>query len=309
MSNKNHNKLEKIEYFKNLFYKKDDIYINEDNDGYTENFGKQWRDYNTTQIDSLNNFTVSQDYLDKMLFNDIINIKDKNVLEIGCGAGRFTELIVKNAKECISIDLSAAIFFNVSKKNKVLKLIKGDLNKLIPNKKFDVVICRGVLQHTPNPNNSIIKLFDFIDLKGQVFFDYYKKPKLSYFHPKYFIWRNIIPKLIKYETFEIFLNNNIKKLLFWRKIIKSIFFNVEFVADLFIPLWEFKPKEYNLSNNQLEKWAILDSLDGIYAKYDFPKSNKELIRLLNDNNKDIINIDKLNNIFQAKNKNKLTVNK
>ena len=285
-----HNKLVKIEYFKNFFYKKDDIYINDDRDGYVENFGKQWRDYNSTQIDSLNNFTVSQDYLNKVLFNDILNIKNKNVLEIGCGAGRFTEHLVKNSKECVSIDLSAAIFFNVSKGNSALKLIKADLNKLIPEKKFDVVICRGVLQHTPNPNKSIIKLFDFIDSKGQVFFDYYKKPKLGCLHPKY-------------ETFEFFLNKNVKKLLYFRKIIKSFFFNSEFIADLFIPLWEFKPKEYNLNNNQLERWAILDSLDGIYAKYDFPKSNKELNEILYNNNKVIINVDKVNNIFHAKNKN------
>ena len=297
-----HNKLVKIEYFKNFFRKKDYIYINDENDGYVENFGKQWRDYNSTQIDSLNNFTVSQDYLDKMLFNDILNIKNKNVLEIGCGAGRFTEHLVKNSKECVSIDLSAAIFFNVSKGNKTLTLIKADLNKLIPEKKFDVVICRGVLQHTPNPNKSIIKLFDFIDSNGQVFFDYYKKPKLGCFHPKYSIWRNIIPKIFKYETFEIFLNKNVKKLLYCRKIIKSIFFNSEFIADLFIPLWEFKPKEYNLNNDQLEKWAILDSLDGIYAKYDFPKSNKELNKILHNNKKVIINVDKVNNIFHAKNK-------
>ncbi len=301
MSNKEQNKTEKIEYFKNFFYKKEEIYVNEDNDEYVKNFGKQWRDYNSTQIDSLNDFTVSYDYLNKVLFNNIAYIKGKNVLEIGCGAGRFTEHLVKYADECVSVDLSTAIFYNISKNIKNLKLIKADLNKLIPNKKFDVVICRGVLQHTPSPNKSIIKLFDFIDTDGHIFFDYYKRPKLGYFHPKYLIWRNIIPKILKYEKFESLLNRNIKKLLYYRKIIKKIFFNLEFIADLIIPIWEFKPKQYNLNNDQLEKWAILDTLDGIYAKYDFPKSNKELIKILKKSNKKIKNLNKTSNIFHVKN--------
>ena len=38
-----------------------------------------------------------------------------NILELGCGSGRFTEYLVKSSKLCVSVDLSAAIFYNVSK--------------------------------------------------------------------------------------------------------------------------------------------------------------------------------------------------
>ena len=54
-------------------------------------------------------------------YPDILNGKD--VLEIGCGAGRFTEYLVKYAKKCVSIDLSSAIYHNVSSDSKNLQLI------------------------------------------------------------------------------------------------------------------------------------------------------------------------------------------
>ena len=36
------------------------------------------------------------------------------MLEIGCGAGRFTEYLVANSKICCSVYISAAIYFNVA---------------------------------------------------------------------------------------------------------------------------------------------------------------------------------------------------
>ena len=59
---------------------------------------------------------------------------------LGCGAGRFTEYLVKYAKLCVSVDLSSAIFHNVAKKNKNLILIKSDLMELYPKVKFDIVM-------------------------------------------------------------------------------------------------------------------------------------------------------------------------
>ena len=170
-------------FFSNNFERsKEGIYILDKDDDYTKNFGKQWKDYNTTQIDSFNTTLISQKhFLKKIIFSEIEKLKGKNILEIGCGAGRFTEYLAPISNICVSIDLSSAIYYNVAKNSKNLFLIKADFLKLISKKKFDVVICRGVLQHTPNPFHSILKLYEFIDKKGVVFFDIYLTPKLDYF--------------------------------------------------------------------------------------------------------------------------------
>ena len=217
-------------FFSNNFEKSNEgIYILDKEDDYTKNFGKQWKNYNKVQIDSFNNFDISKNFLKKIIFSEIENLKGKNILEIGCGAGRFTEYLAPISNLCVSIDLSSAIYYNVAKDSKKLFLIKADFLKLISKKKFDVVICRGVLQHTPNPLRSILKLYEFVDKKGVVFFDIYLTPKIGLFHPKYFFWRPLINCFFTYEKFEIFLKNNIKTLLSIKRKIKYIFFNSNFI--------------------------------------------------------------------------------
>ena len=52
--------------------------------------------------------------IDGSRFEKITHQKDPKkmrILEIGCGAGRFTEHIVKYAKLCVSVDLSSSIFY------------------------------------------------------------------------------------------------------------------------------------------------------------------------------------------------------
>jgi ubiquinone/menaquinone biosynthesis C-methylase UbiE len=268
-------------------------------DSYTENFGKQWRDYRDIQIDSINNFEISKNYLDKMLFNDFDFIKNKEILEIGGGAGRFTEYFAKYSKKCVSVDFSSSVFHNISKGKENTTIVKADFNKLLANRKFDIVFCRGVLQHTPNPYSSILKLHSFIKKDGCVFFDIYKMPKIGYFHPKYFFWRPIIKTFIKYENFEKFLKKNIDILLLIKRKIKNLLFNSKFISDSIIPIWDYK-NQISLPDKMLRNWAIMDTLDGLYAKYDFPKTNKQVINFLKKNNLKIINNNVETNIFQSK---------
>ena len=75
------------EYFNNNISSIDEnVYIVDTDDNYTTNFGKQWRDYRDIQIDSINNFNISHKYLKELFFNNLEMIKNKEVLEIGCGA-------------------------------------------------------------------------------------------------------------------------------------------------------------------------------------------------------------------------------
>jgi 2-polyprenyl-3-methyl-5-hydroxy-6-metoxy-1,4-benzoquinol methylase len=295
--------MSKLEYFKNQFIKNgSNFYILDKNDAYVDNFGKQWRDYRDVQIDSKNNFFISRDYLMEMLFDDINILKNKKILEIGSGAGRFTEYLSYYSKECVSLDLSSAIYHNIAKDKSNTSFIKADFNKLISEKKFDIVFCRGVLQHTPNPLKSLLKIHSFINENGYVFFDVYKMPKIGYLHPKYFFWRPLIKNLIKYETFEKFLKKRIKFLLKIKRFIKSILFNSNFLSDSIIPVWDYEDK-LNISKSKLEMWSVMDTLDGIYAKYDFPQKNKNIINYLVNNNIKIIKNNKHKNIFKTKLKN------
>jgi len=280
-----------LKYFQNNFQESNGVLILNKEDGYTSNFGKQWRDHTATQIDSINNFSISEDLLTNLIFNPISSLEGKTVIELGSGAGRFTEHIVKEAADCVSVDLSQAIFYNVSKGSKNLTLIKADFTKLAADQKFDVVICRGVLQHTPDPRKSILKLFEFVKENGDVFFDIYTTPKAGMLSPKYLIWRPFFKKFIKYESYEIFLRKHIKKLLKIKRVIQKILFNSKFLSDSLIPIYDYKGI-LNLNEGQLESMAILDTLDGMYAYYDKPMSQKQVIKLINDSGYKIVNTGK-----------------
>ena len=288
-----------ISFFKNQFIFDDGVYVHEKKDGYVENFGKQWKDYRDIQLDSQNNFDISQKYLEKMIFDDLSSLKNKTILEIGCGAGRFTEHFSKYSKMCISVDLSSAAYHNISKNEDNIKIIKADFTKLIPDEKFDIVFCRGVLQHTPDPFLSILKMYSFVKKDGFVFFDIYRMPKIGYAHPKYLFWRPVIKKIFTYEKFKNLLERNINKLLICKKIIKKISFGSNFISDLIIPIWNYE-NQIKLTKEQNKIWSIMDTLDGIYAKYDYPQKYKKIIKFLLKNNINIINTNKEINSFHTK---------
>ena len=287
-------------FFDNNFTIKNNVFILDDDDQYAENFGKQWKKYLFTQIDSKNDFKISHNYINDLLFNNFKYIENKNIFEIGSGAGRFTEILTKYSKNVCTIDLSKAIFYNVEKSNPNVSRIKGNYFNLISKEKFDVIICRGVLQHTPNPIQYLLKLFEFCKKDGLVIFDIYSSPKLGKFHPKYFFWRPLIKNFIKYENLESFLTKNIKFLLKSKRLIKKLCFNSDLLSDAIIPVYDYINK-IELRSDQLEEWAILDTLDGMYAFYDYPQRNSMIVKHLISKNKTIIKNNKRKNYFIVKN--------
>ena len=50
-------------FFDNPFEFSDNVLIANKTDKYTSNFSKQWRNYKYVQIDSKNNFSISENYL------------------------------------------------------------------------------------------------------------------------------------------------------------------------------------------------------------------------------------------------------
>src|SRR5438552_904345 len=86
-------------------------FVSEDN--YANAFGLQWNTYSKTQLDSHNGTSISRDRLVRCLGVPLESLKNKNVLEAGCGAGRFTELIVGTGANVHSIDLSNAVEANL----------------------------------------------------------------------------------------------------------------------------------------------------------------------------------------------------
>jgi 2-polyprenyl-3-methyl-5-hydroxy-6-metoxy-1,4-benzoquinol methylase len=151
-------------------------------DQYAASFGTQWLTYPRTQLDSYTGYPYSRQRLEGCLGGSLDSLKDKSVLEVGCGAGRFTELLLDYADSVTAIDLSEAVEANLANcraKGPYL-LCQADINASpLPRGAFDVVLCIGAIQHTPSPETTIISLAAHVKPGGWLVIDHYTWKSLS----------------------------------------------------------------------------------------------------------------------------------
>ncbi len=145
-------------------------------DGYAEAFGLQWNLHARTQLDSRLGVNLSRTRLERCAGMPLERFAGLRVLEAGCGAGRFTELLVRAGALVHAIDLSVAVDANRrnigDQPNYVIA--QADIRAMpFPTEGFDVVLCLGVLQHTPSPEASIGALWQMLRPGGLLVIDHY----------------------------------------------------------------------------------------------------------------------------------------
>jgi SAM-dependent methyltransferase len=147
------------------------------NSYYADAFGVQWNRYKRTQFDSYTGATMSRDRALRCIGEELWReLEGKQVLECGCGAGRFTEALLGNGAYVTSIDLSDAVDANHENfpQNERHRVAQADVLQLpFAPRQFDVVFCLGVIQHTPNPEQTINCLYEQVKPGGTLVIDHY----------------------------------------------------------------------------------------------------------------------------------------
>ncbi|HEX9393844.1 MAG TPA: class I SAM-dependent methyltransferase [Gemmatimonadales bacterium] len=146
-------------------------------DDYAAAFGLQWNLHAGTQLDSRTGAHLTELRLVRCAGLPLEQFAGLRVLEAGCGAGRFTELLVGAGALVHSIDLSAAAV-DTNRRNigapPNYAIAQADIRALpFPAGVFDVVICLGVLQHTPSPEQSLAALWRMVAPGGRLVIDHY----------------------------------------------------------------------------------------------------------------------------------------
>lgn len=145
-------------------------------ENYASSFGLQWNEYRKTQLDSFTGVPVSRTRLERMMGGNLAAIKGKTVLEAGCGAGRFTEVMLDAGARVCAVDLSTAVEANYDNCKKYENYFVCQANILeMPLKasQFDIVVCVGVIQHTPDPEQTITVLCSYVKPGGMLVIDHY----------------------------------------------------------------------------------------------------------------------------------------
>jgi 2-polyprenyl-3-methyl-5-hydroxy-6-metoxy-1,4-benzoquinol methylase len=266
---------------------------------YAENFGKQWARFQDIQLDSRNGTSISKDYLERLIGCRLEALAGMTVLEIGAGAGRFTEHLVRHARLVVAVDLSEAIFVNAALGADNLVAAQADLLDMpAMTRRFDLVYCRGVLQHTPDPKRSIALLHRWVEPTGFVAFDIYPPGTLGRWGAKY-VLRAVIPRLFTYDSFLAFLERHAERILRLRWKVKPFLpWKTKQVLDFLLPVYDYRGR-LPLTDGQLVEWGTLDTLDALFATYDHPMTYPEVMALVRGLQCRVLSSDPGRNFFRT----------
>jgi ubiquinone/menaquinone biosynthesis C-methylase UbiE len=256
-------------------------------ENYASAFGLQWKTFKRTQLDSSNRTNISLERLERCLGSRLSELQGKTILEVGCGAGRFTELLVKSGAQVHSIDLSVAVETN--KENigdaQNFRIAQASVYEIpFPNNSFDVVICIGVVQHTPSSEKTIQSLWQKVKPGGTLVIDHYRW-RLSYYSNLKPLYRQYLKRLSPSKS-----KTKVTKLvdfffpLHWKfRNNKAIWWLIHRVSPLIEYIHEFPDMSYEeqLELSQLDSY---DSLTDYYKHLRTPSQIKNTLVQLGGKN-------------------------
>ena len=248
-------------------------------DNYAASFGYQWNRFKLEQIDSVNGTKLSaQRFYSETAWTPSW-IKGKWILDAGCGAGRFVDVVSLEDCQVIGIDISNAI--DAAKANLAgrtnVHLVQASIYEL-PFRRgvFDGVYCIGVVQHTPDPQKTVALLPRFLRAGGRIAISAYERKPWTMLYGKYLI-RPFAKRLHKEK-----LLASIKGLMPILFPVTDVLFRLPLAGRLFmfmIPVANYV-HERSLTRKQRYEWAILDTFDMLSPQYDQPPTKEEVEQAL-----------------------------
>jgi len=122
-------------------------------DDYVKSFSFEWQRHSKTQVDSLSRHNVSQAQFKSRVDFPLSALKEKLVLDAGCGTGRYSEVALKNGATVIGVDLSYSVdvaYANMGEDPNAHFIQADIMNLPLREKTFDFIFSFGVLHHTPD---------------------------------------------------------------------------------------------------------------------------------------------------------------
>jgi SAM-dependent methyltransferase len=205
----------------------------------------------------------------------------KTVLEAGCGAGRFTEVLLSAGAKVFALDLSSAVeaaYQNVGNNPNVFVCQADILDLPLGPEQFDIVVCIGVVQHTPDPEETIRALSTHVKPGGILILDHY-----TYGYPVMASRRFLRQVFLRLPSAASFQACRAVVALLWP--IHVILWKhrqhplAGSVRDRFLrysPVVDYHGAYEQLGPNLLRAWAMLDTHDTLTDAYKHMRSADEI---------------------------------
>jgi ubiquinone/menaquinone biosynthesis C-methylase UbiE/uncharacterized protein YbaR (Trm112 family) len=141
-------------------------------------FDIEWNVF--TYNEKIYGHSIEEEFIDlkKRMNIDSDFLKNKIILDAGCGIGRITQSVNQYAKEVIGIDFSSGVeeAYLLNKKNSMVHIIQGDLMNLpFRDAYFDYAYSKGVMHYVPDVQRCLNELTSVIKTDGALSITIYNK--------------------------------------------------------------------------------------------------------------------------------------
>lgn len=246
-------------------------------ENYAESFGLQWNRFRRTQLDCVSGTSISRDRFYRYTGWSPDELRGKRVLDVGCGAGRFTEVALDAGAEVVAIDYSSAsdACLQNHRARAGLTVLQADIYQLpFAPGSFDFVYCLGVLQHTPNVRAAFLALPPQVAPGGRLTVDLYPRLAGNVLWPKY--WLRPFTRRLPKPTLMSAVEAAVPVLLPVSRLLGRLP-GVGRKLRHVVPVVNYEGV-LPLSDAQLKEWAVLDTFDMLSPTHDHPQSAEALQR-------------------------------
>jgi SAM-dependent methyltransferase len=243
---------------------------------YVESFGRQWNRYRCVQLDSVTGKPLSRTRLYGGTGWDPSDLQGELVLDAGCGAGRFTEVLLADGARVVAVDASTAVDAcrETCGDHPNVAVVQADLYALpFRPGSFDRVFSYGVLQCVPDPERAFRALVEQVRPGGILAADTYRKlPWIDRWSSK-FIWRPLTTRL-SHERLLRILEWYIPHWLPIDTRLARIPKLGRFLVAA-VPCWNYTGI-LDLDRDELVAWAVLDTFDALAPVHDIPQTVEDV---------------------------------
>jgi 2-polyprenyl-3-methyl-5-hydroxy-6-metoxy-1,4-benzoquinol methylase len=232
---------------------------------YAENFGFEWNVHNLTQLDSETSSESEETFIEKTGFTKQ-DLEGKLVLDVGCGMGRFSDVVSRWGATVVGIDLTSAVDAanaNIGARPNV-HLAQANVFELpFREKTFDYVFSIGVLHHTPNTKDAFDQLPNLLKPGGRIAIWLYSTRMLRWCWTSdfYRIFTTRLPRETLHKLSGV--ANPMYRLRTWLKPRNEFLENLAF---LLLPT----------RMHESPDWRVLDTFDWYSPKYQWKHSDAEV---------------------------------
>jgi SAM-dependent methyltransferase len=239
---------------------------------YAASFGEQWQRYRRVQLDSVTERSLSRDRLFDGTGWTPAELQSQLVLDVGCGAGRFTEVLLEAGARVVAVDASTAVDAcrETCGEHPYLAIVQADLHALpFRPAAFDRVFCYGVLQHTPDPERAFRALVEQVRPGGCIAADVYRHQEFVDRWSAKRIWRPLTTRMPR-DLLRRIIEWYIPRWLPIDNRLKSVPRLGRFLVAV-VPCWNPRGL-FDLTLEEEVAWTVLDTFDALAPRYDNPQS-------------------------------------